>query len=134
MSVYLDYGHWHLMPALEKPLLQWLGLAIFFLDSIWLIWVDTHLSKQFAGGLSARRLMTEGPYRFVRHPRYTALIISRFTFALALASVVAWILALGWLLVNLRRIRLEEAHLRRLFPAEYDDYAARTPHLFPGIY
>jgi protein-S-isoprenylcysteine O-methyltransferase Ste14 len=133
-AVYLDYGHWHLMPALEIPALQWLGLGLCYFGVLWIVWVDRYLSRQFSGDLTARWVMNQGPYRFVRHPRYAALIVSSVAFALALASILAWIHAVGWLWVNLRRIQLEEAHLKKIFGAEYDAYAARTARLFPGIW
>lgn len=134
LTVYLDYGHWHLVPQLENPLLQSVGLILYFCGAFWLIWTDNYLSRVFAGDLSERRLMTEGPYRFVRHPRYAALIASRIAFGLALASILAWFFFIGWLWVNLRRVRLEEAHLRKLYGAEYEAYASRTARLIPGIY
>jgi protein-S-isoprenylcysteine O-methyltransferase Ste14 len=48
--------------------------------------------------------------------------------------VIAWALAIGWIWVNVRRVELEENHLRGLFGAEYDRYAARTARFFPGVY
>jgi protein-S-isoprenylcysteine O-methyltransferase Ste14 len=134
LSVFADYGHWHLVPQLEKPVLQTIGLVMYFLGAVWLIWTDRHLSRQFQGNLSNRKVLNDGPYRFVRHPRYAALIASRIAFSLALASILAWGFALGWLWVNLRRVRLEEAHLHSLFGAEYEAYAARTARFLPGIY
>ena len=134
LSVFLDYGHLHLVPQLENPVLQTIGLAMYFLGAVWLIWTDRYLSRQFHGDLADRKVMTEGPYRFVRHPRYAALIASRIAFALCLASILAWGFTLGWLFVNLRRVRLEEAHLRELFGPDYDVYASRTSRFLPGIY
>jgi protein-S-isoprenylcysteine O-methyltransferase Ste14 len=134
LSVFLDYGHWHLVPQLENPVLQTIGLVLYFFDALWLIWTDNYLSKVFVSDLSERKIMTRGPYRYVRHPRYAALIASRIAFALALASILAWFFFLGWLWVNLRRVRLEEAHLRELFGAEYEVYASRVARLLPGVY
>ncbi len=134
LSVYMDYGHWHLVPPLENPLFQGIGLVLYFCGALWLIWTDNYLSRVFAGTLTERKLMTQGPYRFVRHPRYAALIASRIAFGLTLASILAWFFFIGWLWVNLRRVRLEEAHLRKLYGADYEAYASRTARLLPGIY
>ena len=133
LGVFLDYGQWHLVPRLEQPVLQSFGLAMSVFAALWLVWTDAYLSRQFHS-LSSRKILTEGPYRFVRHPRYAALIVSSVAVSLALASIVAWALAVGWLWVNLRRVELEEVHLRRLFGTEYDAYASRTPRFLPGIY
>ncbi len=57
-------------------------------------------------------------------------------FSLTLASILAWGFALGWLFVNLRRVRLEDAHLRNLFRRRiHEAYAAaRTARFLPRIY
>jgi protein-S-isoprenylcysteine O-methyltransferase len=132
--VFFDYGQWHLVPQLRQPYLQIPGLALCIAGTAWLIWTDVYLSRQFRGGLQDRKMMNQGPYRFVRHPRYAGLIVCSVALALALASVIAWALAIGWIWVNVRRVDLEEDHLRGLFGAKYDRYAARTARFIPGIY
>jgi len=132
--VFFEYGQWHLMPALRQPFLQIPGLILCVAGTVWLIWTDLYLSRQFLGNLSERKMMKTGPYRFVRHPRYAGLIICSITLALAMGSVIAWALALGWIWVNVKRVTLEDNYLRGLFGAEYDDYAAKTARFFPGVY
>src|SRR2546427_1789172 len=102
--VYLDYGHWHLAPALERAPLQSLGLLLGVAAVAWLLWTDAHLTAYFTGG-STPRLMTHGPFRYVRHPRYAGVLAVRAALALSLASVVAWGLAGGRLVVPPRRVR-----------------------------
>jgi len=133
ITVFMDYGHWHLVPALEQPVLQAIGLGIYLFSALWLIWTDRFLSRQFERDLQTRNLLTDGPYRFVRHPRYAALIAARIAFALSLASILAWGFAIGWLWVNLERVRLEEAHLREIFGEDYERYAERTGRFFPML-
>ena len=133
LVVFLDYGHWRIVPILRQPALQSIGLILWAFAALWLLWTDAYLSRQFQN-LSGRKILTDGPYRFVRHPRYAALIVSSIAVSLALASVFAWVLAIGWLWVNLKRVELEEGHLRGLFGADYDSYASRTRRFFPGIY
>ena len=132
--VFFDYGQWHLVPALRTPFLQIPGLALCVLGAAWLIWTDAYLSRQFRGNLSSRKMMNRGPYRFVRHPRYAGLIVCTVALALTMASVVAWALAIGWIWVNVKRVGLEEKHLRGLFGEEYDRYTERTARFLPGIY
>jgi protein-S-isoprenylcysteine O-methyltransferase Ste14 len=134
MSVFYDYGHWRLAPILLQPALQIIGLIFYCLSVLWLLWTDVYLSRVFQGNLSDRTVITDGPYRFVRHPRYAGLMALQFAFALALGSVLAWGFAIGWLVVNMRRVRLEEVHLRKLFGPAYEEYSARTPRFIPGGY
>jgi protein-S-isoprenylcysteine O-methyltransferase Ste14 len=70
----------------------------------------------------------------VRHPRYAGLLISRVAFALTYGSVLAWALGIIWAALIVRRIPREEAHLRQIFGADYEAYAARTARLIPGVF
>ena len=134
LAVVLDYGHWHLVPALEQPVLQMLGLACAVAGSGALIWTDRWLARHFASEEAAARLMTGGPYRFVRHPRYSSLPLLGLSAALVFASILGWPLWLVLLVALHRRIEREEPHLREMFGKAYDAYAARTARLLPGVY
>ncbi|MEW6129119.1 MAG: isoprenylcysteine carboxylmethyltransferase family protein [Acidobacteriota bacterium] len=134
LFVFIDYAHWQLVPALENRILQTIGLALYGLDIFWLVWVDAYLANHFASVKNARQVITDGPYSWVRHPRYVGLILSRIAFALAFASVLGWLIVIGWIWVVNRRIRLEEPHLNELFGTAYDDYARRTARLIPHLY
>ena len=132
--VMLDYGHLHLVPALENPVLQSVGLGLYLLAELGWVWVDTYLMRQFYGGLEGRSLVTEGPYRRVRHPRYTFLLLGRLGITLAFASALSWLFTVGWLVLLVRRIPMEESHLGNIFGEEYDAYVRRSARLLPGIY
>jgi protein-S-isoprenylcysteine O-methyltransferase Ste14 len=131
LIVFLDYGHWHLAPALENKILQSAGVALYLITLAWLRSTDARLTRHFN---DASKLITAGPFRLVRHPRYAALIASRIAFALVFASLLGWALAAGWAAVVLRRIRLEEPHLEERFGEEYRHYASKTARLIPGLY
>ncbi|MEW6212379.1 MAG: isoprenylcysteine carboxylmethyltransferase family protein [Acidobacteriota bacterium] len=132
LAVFLDYGYWHLAPALENKILQSAGLALYIITLAWLRWTDAALVRHFAD--AERELITAGPFRHIRHPRYAALIASRIAFALAFASVLGWLLAAGWAAVVRRRIAREEPHLEEIFGEEYEIYASKTARLIPGVY
>lgn len=91
------------------------------------------LGRSFSMMAEARRLVTSGPYRFVRHPLYLAeelaiIGISMQFFSLSSAFVLAVHIAF-----QLRRMYNEEAVLTEIFP-EYAAYQRRTARLLPGIY
>jgi protein-S-isoprenylcysteine O-methyltransferase Ste14 len=79
------------------------------------------------------RLVTGGPYRFMRNPMYSALLL------FAAAEVVAygdmWKIAcwLALALVLLAKAMLEERGLRALFP-DYAEYARRVRRFIPGVF
>jgi protein-S-isoprenylcysteine O-methyltransferase Ste14 len=132
--VVLDYAHWHLGPALERPLLQGIGVALGVLGAIWQTWADAWLGRHFASNATYRQLMTGGPFRFVRHPRYAAFLVRKLAWPLLFASPIGWALLPAWLVLISKRIRREEAHVTELFGAEYAAYASRTARLLPRIY
>jgi protein-S-isoprenylcysteine O-methyltransferase Ste14 len=129
-----EYAHWHFAPRLVAFPAQVAGLALAAISIVWLFWADAWLARHFASEVATGRIMTGGPYRFVRHPRYLAILCARFAIPLLLGSVIAWAVLPLWLFLLHRRIRIEEAHLRELFSVEYHTYSARTARLIPGIY
>jgi protein-S-isoprenylcysteine O-methyltransferase Ste14 len=134
LAVFLDYAHWHLVPSLEKPVLQAVGLGLAVLSVVWLLWTDTILVKHFDRGLDNRELITRGPFRAIRHPRYAGLLGFKAGFALTFASVLGWLSLAVALAVVRRRIQLEENYLRGVFGQTYESYMQRTARMFPGFY
>jgi len=134
LGIYLDYAHWQLWPALAQPILQTAGLVLYAGSAVLFRRTDRRLHRRFAGYPEQSALIIDGPFRFIRHPRHASLIASRFAMALLFASAVGWAVALAWLMLFVRRIRLEEQHLRKIFGGEYEAYARRTARLIPGIY
>lgn len=133
LIVFLDYGHWRLTPALERPWLQGLGLGLYVLAAVWQMWTDAYLASYFARE-PASAPIEKGPFRHVRHPRYAGAIAGKLAFALVFASGFGWLLALAWALLLTRKVEIEEAHLRKRFGAEYEAYTQKTSRLLPGIY
>lgn len=78
-------------------------------------------------------LVTSGPYRFIRHPIYTAVVLFSLAGVLAHPSLPAAGLELTVFLGALVRMLLEERLLRASYP-EYAGYAARTSRMLPGIF
>jgi len=133
LAAFLDYAHWHLVPALDNTAIKTCGLVLYLLTMAWLLVVDRFLYRNFAPAQQGNRPMTGGPYRLVRHPRYTGLILTRICFALLLASPIAWCLCAVWIALIERRIHREERYLRARFGSVYESYAARTPQVIPLI-
>ena len=81
------------------------------------------------------RVVTAGPYRWVRHPSYTGGLVGLLGLGVALGSAAAVLaLVVVPLIGVLIRIRHEERTLRTALGAEYEAYAAHTPRLLPGIW
>lgn len=132
LATFLDYSRWHLVAALERPALEGLGLGLYVGVVIWQMWTDVHLAKYFA--CPQPLPMETGPYRYMRHPRYTAAMVGKVAVALVFASALGWGLVLPWTFLLLQKMSTEEAHLRALFGGEYETYSQRTARLLPRIY
>ena len=78
-------------------------------------------------------LVTEGPYRWVRHPMYVSQALIAVGAPLTLGSRHVLLLAVPALLVLALRIVREDDALARTYP-EYHRYAARTKRIFPFVY
>jgi protein-S-isoprenylcysteine O-methyltransferase Ste14 len=91
------------------------------------------LGRSFSMMAEARRLVTSGFYRFVRHPLYLAEQLAIIgIFMQFLSGWTALLLALQ-VAFQLRRMHNEEAILTEKFP-EYIAYKEKTARLVPGIY
>jgi protein-S-isoprenylcysteine O-methyltransferase Ste14 len=79
------------------------------------------------------RLVTTGPFRLVRNPIFSALLISLggFTLLAPAAWTVMGFLASSLLLAI--QTRLEERHLVKLHGEPYMAYSARVGRFFPGV-
>ncbi len=100
------------------------------------IWARWHLGKNWSPIPSAQEgheLVTSGPYRFVRHPIYTGVIMA--LLGSSLATSVGWFiifLFMGSMFVW--RIDREEKFMMQLFPGEYPEYKKRTKKLIPFVW
>jgi protein-S-isoprenylcysteine O-methyltransferase Ste14 len=90
------------------------------------------LGRSFSIMATARELVTEGPYKIIRHPLYGAEVVTILGVCVGHWSPAAAVLGLVWLALQIRRAQNEERVLRECFP-EYGDYARRVPMLLPGF-
>ncbi len=81
------------------------------------------------------RVVTDGPYRFIRHPAYAGSLLTYLGVGVAMGNwrSVAACAALP-LLGHLPRIRVEEAALSAALGEDYRAYARRTARLIPKVW
>jgi protein-S-isoprenylcysteine O-methyltransferase Ste14 len=81
------------------------------------------------------QVVTSGPYRYLRHPSYSAIALVLAGIALACDDV--WSLVAAVVLVGTGlgvRIRAEERQLTQAVGAEYEHFAAARKRLVPGVW
>jgi protein-S-isoprenylcysteine O-methyltransferase Ste14 len=80
------------------------------------------------------QVVTTGPYRFVRHPFYVALVATQLVYPLAIGSLFAYGPALAMAALFCWRTAREDATLQAELPG-YGAYAARVRYrLLPGVW
>lgn len=82
---------------------------------------------------TAGDLVTNGPYRFIRHPIYTAVCVFVLAGVAAHPSIAAYALAGLVVIGAIGRILAEEPLLRAMYPA-YADYSNRTSRMIPFVF
>lgn len=123
----------------DQILVSIIGIAILLISFLIRIWGMRTLGQQWAvhaignsQNTIKRKLITDGPYKFVRHPIYLAVILELLAIALFAQSYFAFALAI---LVNIPlqilRSRLEERRLLEQFGNDYLHYSQKTPALVP---
>ncbi len=112
-------------------IVMWLGLGI-------RVWAVAALGRAFRTTVEVdpgQRIVSSGPYRRVRHPSYTGLLLILAGLGLAVGNWLALAACVALPLpAVLRRIRVEEAELTRVLGQPYRDYRARTRALLPGVW
>lgn len=114
------------------------GLVIVCLGFALRAWAVTTLGAAFRTTVEvdpSQPVVTRGPYRWVRHPSYTGLLLITAGFGIAFASWLFLALcAVLPLLALLRRIKVEESEMARVLGEPYRAYSARTRRLIPWIW
>jgi protein-S-isoprenylcysteine O-methyltransferase Ste14 len=114
-----------------------LGVVLYAVGHVVTAWSQVTLGKQFSLDVTIQRnhrLITKGPYRLVRHPRYLGILLFTLGFALVFRSGLGVVLVTVEAIVLLWRIRDEEQLLRDEFGAEWNSYAKATWRLIPPLY
>jgi protein-S-isoprenylcysteine O-methyltransferase Ste14 len=80
-------------------------------------------------------LVQRGPFRWVRHPSYTGVLVAFTGWAITLGNWVAMGLVLVPIFVAfLRRMNVEERALADALGERYRAYMRGTKRLVPGVY
>jgi protein-S-isoprenylcysteine O-methyltransferase Ste14 len=96
-----------------------------------------HLGNNWSGEVriaSEHQLVQSGPYRFIRHPIYTAVLGMYCGTALVSGQIHAPLALVIVSLAYWRKIRLEEQALGKTFGADFDAYRRDTWALVPLLY
>jgi len=110
--------------------LAWLGIGF-------TIWARLTLAGNWSANVTIKEgheLTTTGPYRWVRHPIYTGLLLALVGTAIGFSTWSA-LLSIPFFVIGLvLKLRIEERFLREQFGPAYDAYAVRSKALIPFLW
>lgn len=116
--------------------LRWTGALVCAAGVGLAIWARHTLGSNWSGSPTIKEgheLVETGPYRFVRHPIYTGILVAvigtgigsgqaKHLFILAVSAALLWV-----------KLKVEESLMLRQFPQAYPDYMNRTKALIPFV-
>jgi protein-S-isoprenylcysteine O-methyltransferase Ste14 len=121
--------------VIGDPWLQGIGLAMFVLGLALAVWARVYLGRNWGMPMTQKEnpeLVTTGPYRTIRHPIYSGILLALAGTAVALT--LYWLIAvvvLGAYFVY--SAVTEERFMAECFPGTYPDYKRSTRMLIPFI-
>ena len=122
-------GGW--TPFVVGLVLMWLGIAL----REWAVWTLGRFFTVVVRVAAEQTVVDRGPYRWVRHPSYTGLLLTLLGLGLALGS---WLSVLALVALPTAglvvRIRVEEQALLAALGEPYRAYAAHRRRLVPGLW
>jgi protein-S-isoprenylcysteine O-methyltransferase Ste14 len=126
-----------LLTMADSPALRWIGLTLAVLGLGLIFWSGLALGRFYSLEVTLQeghRLITHGPYRFIRHPRYLGIAVMGIGLSLLFCSWIGLALTALAMAIVLFRIRDEEALMHREFGAEWEAYCRKTSRLMPYLW
>ena len=115
--------------------LQVLGVVLFALGLGLAVWARIYLGRNWGMPMTQKEepeLVTTGPYRFVRHPIYSGLLLA--ILGTALASNIYWLIVFGATTVYfVYSATVEERIMASSLPDAYESYREKSKMLIPFV-
>jgi protein-S-isoprenylcysteine O-methyltransferase Ste14 len=130
--------HWIDFAHISIPIwLRWIGAVVTCVGIGLFGWTHQVLGLNWTAILALsekHELVTSGPYRYVRHPMYTAFFIIGFGFLFLSANWLIGIIYIGTLLLMyIARISAEEKMMIDRFGDSYRQYMKTTGRILPRL-
>jgi protein-S-isoprenylcysteine O-methyltransferase Ste14 len=121
--------------VLSGPALAGLGLALWAAGLGLAVWARLYIGRNWGMPMTKREtpdLVTTGPYRYIRHPIYSGIILAMLGTALATTpyALIAVAVLAGFFIYSATR---EERFLAGEFPDAYPEYKAHSKMLIPFV-
>jgi len=122
----------------DARLLTIASVLLFVVGLILRWWAIVTLGRFFTVDVTIEKdheLVERGPFRILRHPSYSGVLLAFLGFALSLRNWAALVVVLLPILVAfIYRMNVEERALSRALGSSYTEYMRRTKRLVPFVY
>lgn len=119
-----------------EPWRAGLGLALLALGLGFAIWARRHIGRNWGTPMTEKNepeLVNSGPYRLVRHPIYSGILVAVVGTAVALAWM--WLIADALAAIYfIYSATVEERYMAKQFPDAYQAYKRSTKMLIPFVF
>lgn len=118
-----------------SPWLEGIGLLVFVAGLALAVWARVHIGRNWGTPMSEKvdpELVTSGPYRVIRHPIYSGILLAMVGTAVAVSWywLIAAVLLAGYFVPS---AVMEEHYMERSFPDAYPPYKRSTKMLIPFL-
>lgn len=121
----------------DNSLMRWIGLVLAILGMGLIFWSGIALGRLYSPEVTLQKehsLITTGPYRYIRHPRYLGGIVQGIGLALLFRSWIGILLTLLFVAAILFRIKDEEVLLSKEFGETWKAYSQNSWRLLPFVF
>jgi protein-S-isoprenylcysteine O-methyltransferase Ste14 len=137
--LFADYWNWgwlayRLFPDVPKVWMT--GLLLTAVGIGIAIWARLSLGSNWSGMVTLKQdheLVSSGPYRYIRHPIYTGILLAMFGTALIGGHVRGFLATALTLATFYFKARREERFLREEFGPNFENHARRTGMFLPKL-
>ncbi len=124
--------------TLRQPALFVAGVILVLFGMGWRWYAIKELGRYFTSAIIIHKdhaVVQTGPYKAIRHPAYTGILISGIGTGLMMGNILSLLALLVAMFIGLGyRISVEEQALRTSLGPAYEAYMQRTKRLIPFVF
>jgi len=128
-------GSWLARPIISaNPLLLWLYVLLTIVGLLFAVWARLILGSNWSGTVTIKtnhQLIRRGPYRWIRHPIYTGMLVALLATAM-IQGLLSGMIGFAFALLALyRKARREESFLSQEFGERFSEHRQHTGMFLP---
>jgi protein-S-isoprenylcysteine O-methyltransferase Ste14 len=119
------------------PSVEFVGVIILVLSLLFAIWARLVLGRNWSGAIQkveGQRLISNGPYKYIRNPIYTGIVCGFFGTFITFGTTASLLGFIIILIAYIAKINREQKFLIEEFGEEYKKYITKSWALIPFVF